>query len=330
MKSVIPVQAGEIPITAVGFNIPEGVPVISFGQFMKYCRRDRWRIWHSRRNVDMLAGLILRYLFRFKLVLVFTSAAQRHHSWFTRLLYHRMSRLIATSDAAASFLDKESVVIPHGVDIGKFSPPADRRASWNSLNLPGKFGIGVFGRIRPQKGTEEFIDAMIGLLPVRPGWTAVIVGQTTREFYSFEQKLRVKIKEAGLEDRFYFTGYLKDPDDLPDWYRSLSVVVCASRVEGFGLTCLEAMASGCPVVATRTGAWPQIVSEGEDGYLVPCNDSGAMYDAIYKITGDLERVEQMGRSAHSKVESHYRIQDEANRINEIYKQLLGKYHRFAK
>jgi len=236
-----------------------------------------------------------------------------------------MDGLIAASSKAASFLDREAVIIPHGVNTDIFCPPEDRAAAWAGRGLKGRYGIGVFGRIRPQKGTEEFVEAMIRVLPVRPEWSVVLVGQTTEEYHSFERKLRAKIQKAGLEDRFHFTGFLEDSHDIPGWYRSLSVVVCPSRVEGFGLPCLEAMASGCPVVATQTGYWPELISEGEEGYVVPCRDTGALTTAIMNITEDPERVSRMGRQARVKIAGRHRIQNEAEGILQVYRQLFSKF-----
>jgi mannosyltransferase len=323
MIAVLPEQAKRIRIAAMGFHIPEGIPRIGFWQFCRHCRRGPWRIWHARRNVDMLAGLILRRVFRFRLLLVFTSAAQRSHTWITRFCYHRMDRLIATTAAAASHLEAKAAVVSHGVNTAVFSPPEDRATAWAARGLNGKFGIGTFGRVRPQKGSEEFVEAVIRVLPRRPDWAAVIVGQTTKEFYLFEQRLRARVRDAGLEDRVCFTGFLKRPEDIPDWYRSLSVVVCPSHTEGFGLSCLEAMASGCPVIATRTGAWPELVSDGVDGYLVPCADRDALAAALMRITEDPEKARSMGRQARAKVVDSHRIQSEAEGIQAVYEQLLS-------
>ena len=323
--AVLPEQARHISIATLGFHIAKGIPQISFGQFWRQCRDGRYRIWHARRNIEMLAGLILRHIFRFRLILLFTSSAQRRHSWITRFYYHRMDGLIATSAMAASYLDRESVVISHGVNTDIFYPPEDRPAAWAKRGLKGRYGIGIFGRIRPQKGSGEFVEAMIRVLPLRPEWSVVLVGQTTKEYHSFELQLRSKIQKAGLEDRFHFTGFLKDSHDIPEWYRSLSVVVCPSRVEGYGLPCLEAMASGCPVVATRTGYWPELISEGEDGYLVHCEDTEALTGAIMKITEDPERVSRMGRQARANITGRHRIQNEAERIVQVYRQLFSRF-----
>jgi glycosyltransferase involved in cell wall biosynthesis len=325
MIAVMPELTRHIRIAAMGFHIPEGIPRIRFRQFWRHCRRGPWRIWHARRNIDMLAGLVLRHLLRFNLILVFTSAAQRRHSWITRFYYRHMDGLIATTSKAASFLYREAVVVRHGVDATVFFPPEDRAAAWAERGLPGRHGIGVFGRIRPRKGTEEFVQAIIQVLPRRPEWTAVVVGQTTEEFRPFELRLRGMLKEAGLEHRVHFTGFLKDSEEIPEWYQSLRVVVCPSRVEGFGLSCLEAMASGCPVVATSTGAWPEVITEGQDGYVVPCRDVNALADAILRITEDPQRISEMGQRAKEKISSQYRIEDEAGGILAVYRQLFAAH-----
>lgn len=324
MLSVLPEQAKRIRIAAMGFHIPESIPRISVWQFCRDCWRNRWRVWHARRNIDMLAGLILRYVFRFKLILAFTSAAQRTHSWITGFCIRHMDGLIATSAAAASFLDREVVVVPHGVNVDLFSPPADRSAAWASRELPGKYGIGLFGRIRAQKGTEEFVDSMIRVLPQRPEWTAVIIGETTPQFRNFERRLRAKIRNAGLADRIHFTGFLQRFEDIPEWYRALSIVVCPSRNEGFGLSCLEAMASGCPVVATRAGAWPELITDGVDGYLVPCADTNGLAEALAKITEDPLCAHRMGQKTRAKVARQYVIKNEADGIQAVYRELFAK------
>jgi len=324
MIAVLPELANRTGIAALGFNIPETIPQITFLEFLRASRDGTWRIWHARRNIDMLAGLVLRKVFRFRLRLVFTSAAQREHSWITRFYYRHMDAVIATSQAAAGYLKRDDIkVVRHGVNTEIFSPPADRASTWSAHGLPGKYGISIFGRIRPQKGTEEFVLSMIEVLRSRPDWTAVIVGATTPEFQGFERRLRSSIEAAGLAERFHFTGYIKRFAAIPEWYRASTVVVCASHNEGFGLSCLEAMASGCAVVATRTGAWPELIDDGKDGFLVNCADTRSLTEALQRITSDPRHAEEMGRKAREKVLGEHGVSHEANGISDVYRSLLA-------
>src|SRR3954453_6503162 len=159
-----------------GSDAPDGIARLNGADLLKLWRRKAPVIWHARRNNEMIAGVLLRALGS-PLKLVFTSAAQRHHSWITRWLIRRMDAIIAISDLSASFLKVKATVIPHGVDTDVYAPPADRTAAFAETALPGRYAIGCFGRVRAQKGTDVFVDAMCRLLPRYPDFTAVIVGQ---------------------------------------------------------------------------------------------------------------------------------------------------------
>src|SRR5208337_4319726 len=150
-------------------------------------------------------------------------------------------------------------------------PPADRRAAFCETGLPGKYAIGAFGRVRRQKGTDLFIEAMCRLLPQYPDFSAVVIGLATVDNRPFLEGLKQRVAAAGLAERIRFLGELPI-EEVPRWYQCISIYVFASRVEGFGLTMLEAMAAGDAVVATRAGAAEMIISDGDDGVLAPVGD----------------------------------------------------------
>src|SRR5580698_2595200 len=184
----------------LGPDAPEGIVRLGVSDLVKLWRRNTPLIWHARRNNEMIVGVALRALgwpFR----LVFTSAAQRHHTWITRWLIRRMDAIIATNDISASFLKREATVIPHGVDTDIYAPPADRAAAFAEAGLPGRYAIGCFGRVRAQKGTDLFVDAMCRLLPLYADFTAVIVGAITVEQTGFADELKKRIAAAGLQSR---------------------------------------------------------------------------------------------------------------------------------
>ena len=109
----------------------------------------------------MALGLILRRLLRRRYRLLFTSAAQRRHTGFTRWLIRQQDALIATSPQAASYLERPATVILHGVDLGVFHPSPDRAALRADLGFaPQDIVIGCFGRVRAQKGVDLLVQAL--------------------------------------------------------------------------------------------------------------------------------------------------------------------------
>src|SRR6202521_1430206 len=191
----------------LGPDAPDGIARIGIADLAKLWRRRTPLIWHARRNNEMIVGVLLRSL-GWPLKLVFTSAAQRHHSWITRWLIRRMDAIIATNDISASFLKVPATVIAHGVDTDAYAPPASRAAAFAEAGLPGRYAIGCFGRVRAQKGSDVFVDAMCRLLPRYPDFTAVLVGAITPERVAFANDLRKRIEAADLQSRIVITGEL--------------------------------------------------------------------------------------------------------------------------
>ena len=103
--------------------------------------------------------------------------------------------------------------------------------------------IGCFGRVRAQKGTDVFVEAMCRLLPRYPDFTAVIVGAVAPEQAGFAAELKRRIEAAGLQSRIVMTGELSI-EAVQCWYRRLTIYAFTSRNEGFGLTLIEAMSVG--------------------------------------------------------------------------------------
>src|SRR6202000_1802857 len=199
-RMVAPKLAKRLRAAWFGSNAPDDIARLRMFDLLKLWRRRRPLIWHARRNNEMIAGVLLRLL-GWPLKLVFTSAGQRHHTWITRWLIRRMDAIIATSDISASFLKRKATVIPHGVDTDRYVPPADRALAFAEAKLPGRYAIGCFGRVRAQKGTDVFVEAMCQLLPRYPDFTAVIVGAVAVEQSGFAAELKMRIEAAGLPSR---------------------------------------------------------------------------------------------------------------------------------
>jgi len=303
----------------LGSDAPDGIARMSFIDLLKVWRRPTPLIWHARRNNEMIAGVLLRSL-GWPLKLVFTSAAQRHHTWITRWLIRRMDAIIATSELSASFLKRPATVIPHGVDTDVYSPPADRAAAFAEAALPGRYAIGCFGRVRAQKGSDVFVDAMCGLLPRYPDFTAVMVGAITPEQSGFANDLKKRIEAAGLQSRIVITGEL-EIEEVQRWYRRLTIYAFTSRNEGFGLTLIEAMSAGSALVASRAGAAELVVEDGVTGVLTPPGDVDALVVALEPLLRDPASATAMGERARARVLEKFSLDAEANAIAGVYRQL---------
>jgi mannosyltransferase len=319
---LIPLQrANGLKITTIGPGLPADLPSIGWASLPGLWFRPKsrpFRIWHARRNIEMVAGIFMRSVLGMKLKLLFTSAAQRDHRPFTKWLTRQMDGVIATSGKSGSFLEVPHTVVMHGVDTDLFHPPQDDQDKFAASGLPGKYLVGCSGRVRHSKGTDLFVDAMINLLPRYPQWTAVMTGRTTVEHKGFEQALRDRIAEAGLADRILFLG---EVPDVRLWYRRMTLYVAPSRNEGFGLTPLEAMASQTAVVASDAGAYAEMIEPGT-GTVVPAGDGDALEGAIAPYLADPAMCETTGKAGLAHVREKFPLQKEAAKILAVYEQLF--------
>ncbi len=319
-RMVAPRLAKRFRAAWFGSDAPDGIARMNLADLFKLWGRRAPLIWHARRNNEMIFGVLLKAL-GWPLKLVFTSAAQRHHSWITRWLIRRMDAIIATTELSASYLKHEATVIPHGVDTDRYAPPADRAAAFAEAGLPGRYAIGCFGRVRAQKGTDVFVDAICRLLPRHPDFTAVIVGAITVDQTAFANDLKKRIEAAGLTSRVVMTGELPI-EELPRWYRRLTIYAFTSRNEGFGLTLLEAMASGAALVASRAGAAELVVEDGMTGLLTPPGNVDALVAALEPLLRDPVAAAAMAERARKRVVEKFSLDAEADRIAEVYRALV--------
>lgn len=336
INALLPVQARSLKVGFVGTDLPgarlaeqrcpENFRRLTLWQAIWLSRKrlpdGRPRIWHVRRDPEMLLTIFVRDVLRFPIKLVFTSAAKHRHSWFPRWLISKMDGVISTTPEAASHVPNTTQVVPHGIALERFSPPPDKLMAWQRSGLAGQYGIGTFGRIRDDKGSDVFVDAMIEVLPDFPAWTAVLAGLCTPQHQAFEEALKAKIAAAGLSDRIVFLGVL-GPDEVVGCYQNVLVTVACPRYEPFGLTPLEGMACGCAVIATDTGAFRTIVDEDRTGHVIPTDNVPALAAALRSLLGDPARVAEMGLRGRERAVAMFSVEREAAGIQRVYDAVLA-------
>ena len=327
MLQVLPYQQEKVGIAVLGsHHMPTDVPILSFLDFLRLCQKPlsdgRYRVFHARRNDEMIQALVAKKLFGAKIKIAFTSTAQRSHSGFSRWLMRQMDAIISTCNAASSYLieRKPDIIIPHGVDTTTYSPAVSRQSAWKRTGLPGSYGIGAFGRVRHSKGIDILVQASIPLLAKFPDATVIICGECIARDQPFLHKLQEQIKAANLSERFIFLG--KRPfTELPALFQSMSIVTALSREEGFGLTPLEAMASGTAVLTSEAGAWQDIIRNGIDGYCVPTDDVEAVKSKLNAMLSDLDATHKMGMTGRQHMVEQYTVEQEAEELNHFLKSL---------
>jgi glycosyltransferase involved in cell wall biosynthesis len=205
-------------------------------------------------------------------------------------------RVVAVSDSVRRRLETKGVpssritVIPNAVEIGAGDPPqADGR--WRgSLGIPeGMPVLSVIGRLSPEKGQDVFLEACRLAAQKDCKFVGVLVGEGP-----WEDELRARAKTLGLELRVRFAGHCQDVAPV---YAASDVIVIPSRSEGLPNVLLEAMASGKPVVATRVGGIPEVLSDGVNGWLVPPEDPVRLGDAMAALLADTQLRHVLGDRA---------------------------------
>ena len=193
-------------------------------------------------------------------------------------------RLRADLSASLHLSRQRSHVIHNGVDSATFSPRRD--LGWRrGLGIADdEVLIGGVGRIIEAKGFDVLLRAAVALRPRDRRYRFVVVGDPNPNDDELRRLLALRT-ELGLDQVVLFPGFV---EDMPRVYASLDALAITSRTEGFSLVAVEAMASGLPVISTRCGGPEEIVTDGVDGLLIPCDDPDSLASAVERLFGDRE------------------------------------------
>ena len=211
-------------------------------------------------------------------------------------------------------------VIYNGVNLQRFKKAnlTQRYDILAKFNIsPDSYVIVAIAKCIMEKGLNYLIDAAKIIVKERPNSVLFIIGEGP-QMSLFEQQTSA----LGLQDNVIFTGMRVDTEtflSIADVFVLLSV-----WEEAFAFTLLEAMASSCPVVATRIGAIPESVQDGVTGILVPPRDPQATADAILKLLNDSSLRSNMGFAGRQRVEHHFSLERWVNETIELYEKALEK------
>lgn len=239
----------------------------------------------------------------------------------TRLGNKYTDQFIAISKAIAQELvdlkvpENKINIIYNGLDTSKListRPPEELSSSWG-LN-PNCPVISMIARLHPVKGHEYFLRA--ARLVIDSGIEArfLIIGEGISR-----HDIEIQVKQLGLEDYVVMPGYYSQVADI---YAISSILCVPSLMEGLGLVVLEAMYCGVPVIASRVGGIPEIISNGVDGILIEPGDFKALAEAITSLYKDANQREFLVQNGLNKVK-HFTIEYMGEQVDDLYQSLLA-------
>ena len=240
-------------------------------------------------------------------------------TWMIRRRLHKLHGRIAVSEPAMNFAKKnisgEYQIIPNGIDLEQFSPDVSPMEEF----CDGKQNILFLGRLEFRKGLNYLLNAYLLLKREIPNSRLIVVGPGTRLRKRYEKWVR----RHRLED-VVFVGYAPY-EDIPRYYKTADVFCApATSRESFGIVLLEAMAVGKPIVATNIEGYANVVTHGEDGLLVPPQNSKELARALISLLNDATLRQQMGARGQLKSEK-YSWEHVAQRVLDLYHEALGRF-----
>jgi glycosyltransferase-like protein len=195
-------------------------------------------------------------------------------------------------DALAREYGYSSIITYNGMDVSDFSK-SDAREPTGPIVL-------FVGGLEPRKGLEHLIQAMEQVVRVMPEARLISVAKTGFRGTDEERWYRDLAARLGIADNVEFHESVSQ-ETLLGFYSDCSLVVLPSKTEGWGLSLMEGMACGKPVVATKVGGIPELVRDGVDGILVEAGDEDALARSIIRLLGDPSLRKRMGDAGMERV-----------------------------
>ncbi len=224
-----------------------------------------------------------------------------------RMLYRRIKRIYAISEYVAQGI-REHIpiprdrvrILPPGIRYQHFAKhPIERREARALLGLdPDRSVVGMLGRITPMKGHREFLLALNALTGQGQPIQGLVAGAADAGpiEQSYLREIRVLQHALGLDTVVHFTGDCPDPRIA---FAAMDIFVFPSHLESFGMTVVEAMTYGLPVIASDAGGIPGIIEHGRTGLLVPPADPHALAQAITRLLADPDLRNRLAQAAQS-------------------------------
>jgi glycosyltransferase involved in cell wall biosynthesis len=263
-------------------------------------------VWHLHENIETIKGLLK--------VLPASYVA-------TSLPLKLSTRIAVPSLALRDQLFGRQLVWPkikvvyNGVDVNRFRPGPPNFFLHHQFDIPvGAPLVGICGAIQETKGHDIFIKAAAEVLKTFSNAHFVVIGEGLPEYLLVLAQLA---RGLGISDKLHYTGWRSDISEI---FRELQVVVITSKQEAFGLTAIEGMATGIPVVSTRCGGPEEVIEHGESGSLAALDDYAEIAQRVTELLSIAGLRSNMGRSGRARAELFFTVQRGVAEVEQLIEQ----------
>jgi glycosyltransferase involved in cell wall biosynthesis len=228
--------------------------------------------------------------------------------------------LVREALPAASRENQRIEAVPNAVDLNRFSP-MEKTAAKRRLNAPlDKLLVLVMANLSPHKGQETAVHTIAALLKRGNPVHLWLAGADRTQEQAFDAKLRRLVEDLCLQDSVSFLGFRADSSAL---LQAADVVLLPSTSEGLPLTLLEAQACNVPVIAAPTAGVPEIVHDGETGFLVPAGDVEGYVNKIDLLFNNPATVRRITEQAAARCRTFHSWDAYRRRIAKLYSEVLA-------
>lgn len=245
--------------------------------------------------------------------------------WLERVLARRTTRLVAVSPQVRDDLVALGIapagkfeVVRLGIELGeRLSGDAGREEIRALLGIPPeRFVVGWVGRMTGVKRTDDVLESLRLLREQGVDAALLMVGDGPDRDHVEE-----RASQLGIVRHCFFLGY---QEDVSGWYRAFDAMILPSANEGTPVVVIEALAAGCPVVATRVGGVPDVLHDGVDGFLVPPGDTEAIAARLGELARDPALRARMGEAGRTSVPPRYAVERLVDDVDRLYRTLLAE------
>lgn len=326
-----------VVIPELGRQISPLADIVAFWKLYRLMRRGRYHIVHTHSSKAGVLGRVAAALARTPIVVhtLHSLVFHEYQPWIVNRLWWTVKRLCAP--LTDHYLSVSRLIAEKAVDAG--IAPADRfttvysgmELSWffdlkadpptvrRRLGIPGDAPVvGKIARLFPLKGHAQLLEAVPAIIEEVPSVRFLLVGDGI-----LQERLKAQAREMGVFDHLVFAG-LVPRERIPETISAMDVLVHTSLREGLARALPQAMAMGKPCVSYALDGAPEVVVDGETGYLVRAGDTAGLASAIVTLLKDAGLRRRMGEQGRRLVASRFPAERMVTDTAAVYRRLLTR------